>query len=153
MTDDGQLNQIMAIMDSAFDPHWREAWTRQQVASSLILPNTHVITVDADGNLTTQGAEAAGFVLARRAAGEEELLLVAVEPSKRRRGLGLKLLKLFIENAKQHGSEKIFLEMRDANPAEALYRRCGFTPIGRRKSYYRTLDGSPVDAITFARDV
>ena len=25
------LDHIMSVMDAAFDPHWREAWTRAQV--------------------------------------------------------------------------------------------------------------------------
>jgi ribosomal-protein-alanine N-acetyltransferase len=41
--------------------------------------------------------------------------------------------------------------MRANNPAESLYRACGFEPIGRRPAYYRTLDGAKLDAITFAR--
>ena len=49
------------------------------------------------------------------------------------------------------GAESIFLEMRANNPAETLYRECGFEPIGRRVDYYRTADGTPLDAITFAR--
>ena len=45
---------------------------------------------------------------------------------------------------------KIFLEMRANNPAEKLYRKMGFEPIGRRKNYYRTENGEQLDAITFA---
>jgi len=53
--------------------------------------------------------------------------------------------------ARDAGAERIFLEMRANNPAEHLYRECGFEPIGRRPDYYRTLDGTKLDAITFAR--
>ena len=45
----------------------------------------------------------------------------------------------------------MFLEMRDGNPAESLYRINGFTPIGRRPKYYRTSQGDRIDAITFSR--
>jgi ribosomal-protein-alanine N-acetyltransferase len=45
---------------------------------------------------------------------------------------------------------RLFLEMRDGNVAEALYRRHGFTSIARRRHYYRRGSHSPRDAITFA---
>lgn len=146
-----ELDQLMAVMEAAFDPHWREAWTRQQVANSLAMPHTYAILVDAAGGEVKHGNEAAGFILARRAPGEEELLLIGVRPDRRGRGLGRGLIESFAAHARKAGAERIFLEMRANNPAESLYRSCGFEPIGRRANYYRTLDGTPLDAITFAR--
>ncbi|MEX0341128.1 MAG: GNAT family N-acetyltransferase [Erythrobacter sp.] len=146
-----ELDQIMAVMEAAFDPHWREAWTRQQVANSLTMPHTYAILVDDQGNRVSGQSKAAGFVLARRAPGEEELLLIGVRPEARGNGLGEILIETFANLAIQAGAERIFLEMRANNPAQRLYRRCGFEPIGRRNAYYRTLDGAPLDAITFAR--
>lgn len=145
------LDQLMAVMEVAFDPHWREAWTRQQVANSLAMPHTYAIVVDATGKELSGNEEAAGFILARRAPGEEELLLIGVRPDQRGRGIGRQLIELFASIAKADGAERIFLEMRANNPAESLYRQCGFEPIGRRANYYRTLDNEHLDAITFAR--
>ena len=145
------LDQLMAVMEVAFDPHWREAWTRSQVANSLALPHTYALLVDADGRETDGDTEAAGFILARRVPGEEELLLIGVRPDQRGRGIGERLIETFAARARAAGAEQIFLEMRANNPAESLYRRCGFETIGRRRDYYRTLDGTHLDAITFAR--
>lgn len=145
-----ELDRLMEVMEAAFDPHWREAWTRQQVENSLAMPHTYAILLDADGRSIGPEAEAAGFVLARRAPGEEELLLVAVRPDLRRKGLGRNLLERFAESAKRNGAERIFLEMRANNPAQSLYLSFGFEPIGRRTNYYRTKDGERLDAITFA---
>ena len=146
-----ELDQIMSIMDASFEPHWREAWTRQQVENSLALPHTYAILIDEDGCSPPAKNTASGFILSRRAPGEEELLLIAVMPECRGRGLGRKLIDSFAEIARSQGAEQIFLEMRANNPAESLYRACGFAPIGRRRDYYRTLDGEALDAITFAR--
>ena len=146
-----EIDKLMAVMDAAFDPHWREAWTRTQVEGSLALPHTYAILCDADLASPGPGSEAAGFVLARRAPGEEELLLVAVRPELRGRGIGRHLLGAFVEQARVHGAENVFLEMRENNPAEALYRAAGFLPIGRRPAYYRTASGETLDAITFGR--
>lgn len=146
-----ELDQLMAVMEAAFDPHWREAWTRQQVENSLAMPHTYAILLDAEGEPIVGTNIAAGFILAKRAPGEEEMLLIGVRPELRGRGLGRKLIETFARLALDGGAESIFLEMRANNPAETLYRECGFEPIGRRVDYYRTADGTPLDAITFAR--
>lgn len=146
-----ELDQLMAVMEAAFDPHWREAWTRQQVANSLAMPHTYAILVDEAGRMIGGNSPAAGFILARRAPGEEELLLIGVHPDQRGKGLGRILIEAFAKRASDGGAERIFLEMRANNPAEKLYSSCGFEPIGRRRDYYRTLDGTHLDAITFAR--
>ena len=149
MIDD--LDRITAVMEAAFDPAFGEAWTRPQVEDALILPNTHYLLAGSDGRAPVQGAEAAGFVLSRGAADEEELLLLAVHPRHRGRGIGSALLERFIAEAGARGAVRLFLEMREGNPAESLYRRHGFANIGRRRAYYRRGSGAPLDAITFAR--
>lgn len=149
MTLERALDAVMAVMDTSFDPHWREAWSRAQVRDSLELPSTSLLLVDKDGRSITAGP-AVGFVLSRQALDEEELLLVAVQPNARGRGLGAALLYKYLAAARQRGIRNVFLEMRANNPAHSLYSRCGFRPIGTRPRYYCTMDGQPIDAITFA---
>ena len=147
------IDQVMRIMDRAFDPHWREAWNRAQIESSLALPHCYLLLADADGVAIDgdAGGVAAGFVLARRAPGEEELLLIAVDPDARKNGVGRALLEQFHRYARDNGAERVFLEMRENNPAERLYRDCGYEQIGLRKAYYRTLTGDRIDALTFGK--
>jgi ribosomal-protein-alanine N-acetyltransferase len=145
------IDRIMAVMESAFDPAFGEAWTRRQVSDALILPNTYYLLTNAEGDAPQDGQAAAGFVLSRGALDEEELLLIAVHPEHRGRGLGAALLKRFIAAAQARGAARLFLEMRDGNPADSLYRRAGFRPVGRRRSYYRGAAKGPLDAITYAR--
>jgi ribosomal-protein-alanine N-acetyltransferase len=149
MTDD--LDRIMAVMEAAFDPAFGEAWTRAQVGDALVLPHTHYLLAGADGGPPREDEDAAGFVLSRGAADEEELLLIAVDPRHRGRGVGAALLDRFIAAARARGAMRLFLEMREGNPAESLYRRHGFARVGRRRAYYRRGTGAPLDAITFAR--
>ena len=147
------VDRLMDVMEASFDPHYREAWTRRQVEDSLALPSTYMLLIGEDGNPPAEGIDAAGFVLARQAVDEIELLLIAVRPERRGKGLGRALLRQFFDNARERDAVKVFLEMRANNPAEKLYRAEGFTQIGQRRDYYRTITGHALDALTFGREV
>ena len=147
------LDAVMQVMDAAFDPAFGEAWTRKQVSDALTMPNTYLILADSAGNPPADPSLTAGFAMSRGAVGEEELLLFAVMPSARRRGVGLALLETLARQARERKVRRLFLEMRDGNPAEKLYRQYGFTVVGRRRGYYRKSRLGPIDAITFAKDL
>ncbi len=156
MKDD--IDCMMAIMAEAFDPHWGEAWTRRQITDSLSLPTIFYRLIGSDGTSPPLKEEVgppenfipAGFTLIRHISGEEELLLIAVHPAHRGRGLGRKLMELIEQDARSRGASQMFLEMRSNNPAEHLYLSCGYLPVGTRKDYYRLKDGNRLDAITFS---
>jgi ribosomal-protein-alanine N-acetyltransferase len=140
-------------MTAAFDPQFGEAWTRRQVSDSLVMRHTHYLLAGPAGVAPARDEPAVGFVLSRGAAGEEELLLIAVDPEHRGKGVGTALLKRLIDESARRGTERLFLEMRDGNPAERLYLAMGFVPVGRRRQYYRAARNGPLDAITYARDL
>ena len=144
------IDRIMTVMTAAFDPAFGEAWNRRQVEDALLLGNCHYLLIAADGATPSASEPAAGFCLSRHGFEEDELLLFAVDPKYRRRGLGTALLAKFAASAHARGAERLLLEMRQDNPAERLYRQFGFTPIGRRAGYYRTSSGARLDALTFA---
>lgn len=151
------LDRIMAVMEAAFDPAYGEAWNRRQVADALSMPSTRALVVDTDGALIAAneapGRAAAGFVLSRHVLDEEELLLIAVAPGCRDRGIGTILINHLFDAARTRGITRIYLEMRRGNPALHLYRKLGFEPIGERPNYYRMANGERVDAITFGRSI
>jgi [ribosomal protein S18]-alanine N-acetyltransferase len=144
------LDRIMQVMAAAFDPAFGEAWTRRQVADSLMLGHTSYELIGADAKTPSHGEPAAGFMLVRHGYEEDELLLIGVNPAMRRCGLGGRLLSQLAVASRQRGASRILLEMRRGNPAEALYRRHGFLQIGSRPEYYRTAGNQRLDAITFA---
>ncbi|HVG52476.1 MAG TPA: ribosomal protein S18-alanine N-acetyltransferase [Xanthobacteraceae bacterium] len=79
-----------------------------------------------------------GFILSRLAAGEAEILSIAVAASDRNRGLGRRLLDLHLRRLAGTGCRTVFLEVDENNePARKLYRRAGFHEVGRREGYYR----------------
>jgi ribosomal-protein-alanine N-acetyltransferase len=71
------------------------------------------------------------------AAGEAELLRIAVDPAHRGGGLGRTLLEACQRDLAARGIDHLFLEVRVANAsAIALYRSCGWKPCGLRRGYY-----------------
>ncbi|GAA5052371.1 hypothetical protein GCM10023208_13130 [Erythrobacter westpacificensis] len=151
MTD--ALDAIMAVMEGAFDPRFGEAWTRRQVADSLTLRNVFFTLIDPAGAQDVDPDRVTGFALTRQVLDEEEILLIAVLPQHRGKGVGKQLLQEVIDRARNRSVTRVFLEMRDGNPAEHLYRGFGFEKIGHRAGYYRGAVGGPLDAITFAKDI
>ena len=74
--------------------------------------------------------DARGFSLHRAISDEAELLLLAVAPDYRRRGIGRMLLDQFMDNARDRGASRVHLEVREGNPAVIMYRSAGFTSPG-----------------------
>ncbi|MBP1773890.1 MAG: ribosomal-protein-S18p-alanine acetyltransferase, partial [Holophagaceae bacterium] len=67
------------------------------------------------------------------AAGEAELLRIAVDPAHRGRGLGRTLLEACQRDLVGEGLTQLYLEVRVSNRAAIqLYRACGWEPCGRR---------------------
>jgi ribosomal-protein-alanine N-acetyltransferase len=157
MPSSAHIDRVMAVMEAAFDPAYGEAWNRRQITDALTMPATHILVVDADGSPIPdepdQVGAPAGFVLTRHVLDEEELLLIAVVPGCRRRGIGSVMIDHLFAAARARGVIRIYLEMRRGNPAIHLYRKLGFEPIGERRNYYRMANGERIDAITFGRSI
>ena len=95
-----------------------------------------------------------GFVLARLAAGEAEILTIAVARSHRREGLGWLLMDAVLRELLAARAEALFLEVDETNEAAiALYRRLGFREVGKRPRYYRNADGASSGALVMRRDL
>jgi ribosomal-protein-alanine N-acetyltransferase len=91
-----------------------------------------------------------GFILSRMAAGEGEILSIAIAKRQRGRGFARPLLDLHLRRLAGLGTRAVFLEVDENNvPARALYRRAGFRDVGRRRSYYQ----SGASALVLRRDL
>lgn len=88
-----------------------------------------------------------GFILTRTAAGEAEILTLAVDPVARRQGLGRRLVCAPV------AAEAVFLEVAADNEAAiALYRQAGFEQAGVRRAYY-SRPGGGVDALVLRKSL
>jgi ribosomal-protein-alanine N-acetyltransferase len=137
---------IMPIMSDAFDPRFGEAWTAAQCLSTLVLPDCQLL-------LAKDGNDICGFAITRWVFEHEELLMIGVAQNYQRQQIGQNLISEVINRGRIAGREKLFLEVRDGNPAYYFYVKAGFTPIGRRKNYYKSAEEISPDAITMGIDL
>jgi ribosomal-protein-alanine acetyltransferase len=105
-------------------------WPPESYASLAKSPGALVLVCEAN-------AQVIGFVAARQAADEAEILNIAVRHDFRRRGVASALLLGALETFRRSAIAGVFLDLRESNlPARTLYERYGFVLSGRRKSYY-----------------
>jgi ribosomal-protein-alanine N-acetyltransferase len=128
---------LAALHAAAFAP--AERWGADAIGLMLDLPGVFGLHIPG-----------AGFVLARVAADEAEILTLAVVPAARRRGHAGALLACAMAAAVLRGAAAMFLEVSEQNAAaRALYAAAGFAEAGRRRRYYP--DGA--DALVLRRDL
>ena len=122
---------------------FQRGWGEDEICRLMIEAN-----VVADR--AVKGGKLIGFILSRRAAGEAEILSVAVAPAWRGRGLARPLLDRHLRRLAGLGVAAVYLEVGEHNaPATRLYRRAGFREVGRRHGYY---DGGAT-ALVLRRDL
>lgn len=106
-------------------------WSRDQLIRSL--PDEgHIMlaALDADGTVM-------GYVGLMSVLDEGYIANVAVAEEFRRCGVGAALIGRLIERSKERELAFITLEVRESNAAaRSLYKKFGFTDVGRRKNYY-----------------
>jgi ribosomal-protein-alanine acetyltransferase len=120
-----QLTEI--LKDSPETVNWLPAKTPADaaVAGTLLLvsESRHGIT---------------GFLVARQAADEAEILNIAVRRANRRTGVATALLLCAVKELRAGNATRLFLEVRQSNaPAIAFYQKHGFRQVGKRPAYYR----------------
>ena len=92
-----------------------------------------------------------GFVVYRRAAAKVEILTIGVRLNRRRQGIARALLTALLARLDGATVEEIFLEVEgDNRAARALYKRFGFTKVGRRDRAQRRPE-STGDALVLKR--
>lgn len=144
--DRAALSDAMQVMERAFDPAFGEAWTLSQLGGVMTMPGTWLTRAAVD-------AAPLGFALVRSVLDECELLLLAVDPAWRGRGIGKTLIESCLLTARRRGITSMNLEVRAGNDAVRLYEKAGFEYVHRRPGYYRGKDGQLYDALSFRLDM
>jgi ribosomal-protein-alanine N-acetyltransferase len=136
--DSGDLSSVARLEADVYPQPWSlrvfQDELRAANRSYLVVEDEHgalvgyggLLVVDADAHITT----------------------LAVDPSARRRRLGTRVMLALVDEALSIGAEHLTLEVRMSNdPAQQLYARFGFAPVGLRKNYYQNEDALVMWAI------
>jgi ribosomal-protein-alanine N-acetyltransferase len=118
-------------------------WTPMRVLKSIRIRDrcTNVAVIHQGGNLL-------GFGIMRYDDCAAHLLLLAVHPARRRRGMASALVAWLEAVARTAGIEAIRVETRAGSAAaRAFYRALGYAEVGRLHGYYRGVE----DAVRFEK--
>ncbi len=139
--------EVLAALHGAAFADAARAWTANDFAELLAMPGAHAwIASTAAG-----GTDPVGFLLARLAGGECEIISLGTAPTHRRSGVAGQLLAQAVKLAADAGAP-LFLEVGADNLAAlALYRANRFDEVGRRPNYYER-GGARVDALVLRRE-
>lgn len=107
-----------------------DPWDDESFARLVTVQREHIRVAEVEGTVV-------GYWIGTRIDDEAELANLAVDPSRRRGGVGGQLLDHFLRQVGAHERTTVFLEVRASNVgAQELYTQRGFEPIHRRKGYY-----------------
>jgi len=119
------------------------SWTAGRVARAIADAETNVVIAELDG-------QRAGFGIMSYRDDDAHLVLLAVQPLARRRGVGRALVGWLERAALVAGIGHVMLEARSSNVgARAFYRHLGYSEVQRVPGYYSGREAS----IRLAKDL
>lgn len=134
---ESDIDEVVELEESVY-PH---PWSRGNFVDSLASGYQAWVLRDLQGQLL-------GYFLLMLIVDEAHLLNVAVSAELHGRGLGRFLLNQAVACARGMNMASVLLEVRPSNlRALDIYRRYGFSQIGRRKGYYPAANQQREDAI------
>jgi [ribosomal protein S18]-alanine N-acetyltransferase len=135
----------LAAIESIERLSYRTPWSRSMFAGELAKPSSVCLgACDADTGLLI------GYAIVSRYVDAWHVMNLAVDPTYRRRGVGMALLERLFEATAGDGRRGYTLEVRVSNTgAMRLYERAGFRARGIRRGYYTD---NREDAIIMWRD-
>lgn len=121
------LDDILQMEQQCFSVPWTHEQLMAQLSDFM-----HIFLAAEDENGRAVGYAGLMYVL-----DEGYISNVAVSPDRRREGIADMLLTELYERAKAKKLSFLTLEVRESNiPAQSLYKKHGYTEVGRRKAYY-----------------
>lgn len=129
-----QLQDLDTVLDIE-QRSFSTPWSRTMFLSELANTTTSRLLV---ARMDDDRQPLAGYVVYQVVVDEMHIVLVAVHPRWRRRGIARRLLQQAMQQARQEACQKATLEVRTSNTgAQLLYFQLGFAPVGTRPKYYR----------------
>lgn len=121
------LRKLLRIESAVFP----EPWSPQVFNSELALRKGRLYRAAWDGE------EMAGYIGFLIVDEEAHMTTIATAPAYQRSGVAITMIVDALRTLRAGGVKHISLEVAANNePAQSLYRRFGFVPVGVRKNYY-----------------
>jgi len=128
LTDEADLDAVVALEAASFT----NPWSREMLVRELEEPTAARVYV-----LRLPDAPVAAFCSCWVIGDELHVNTIAVDPARRRRGLGRALMEAVLAQVAEEGVTRATLEVRRSNlAAQRLYERLGFAVAGQRRNYY-----------------
>ena len=107
-------------------------WSHSLFLSELAMRGTRAYFV------ARVGREVVGYAGLLLTGEDGHVTTIAVDPAWHRHAIGTRLMLMLTREALARDARHLTLEVRMSNkPAQFLYRRFGFAPVGVRKNYYQ----------------
>lgn len=119
------IEALVDLEKLCFSEPWSEKSLRDQIGNPRAC---FLVAVEDDAVL--------GYGGMHIAADECYLDNIAVYRHHRNKGVGTAILGALVAEANRRSAAFVSLEVRQSNPAAALYRRLGFAEEGRRRNFY-----------------
>lgn len=138
-----KYEDILSVSELEKECFKGESWSFGTIATAFDNPAYEMVVAEEDGEILGYGCTCTAMENC-----DLENVLVAEEY--RRGGVGRAILNALLDNAKERGAEKVFLEVRVSNSAALmLYLSCGFKGVHARTRYYS--DGE--DCLVMVKDI
>jgi ribosomal-protein-alanine N-acetyltransferase len=121
-------------------------WSSSLFLSELALRSTRAYLV------ARVGRDVVGYAGLMMTLDDGHVTTIAVDPRWHRHKIGSRLLLVLAREGIRRGAASLTLEVRMTNkPAQDMYRRFGFVPVGVRKNYYQEVNEDAL--VMWAHDV
>ncbi|MDK1010618.1 MAG: ribosomal protein S18-alanine N-acetyltransferase [Actinomycetota bacterium] len=145
---------VAALEAEVFD----QPWSPRVFFDELAMDNREYIVVTS-GDSDTGDLGVIGYGGLLIVDDDAHITTLAVAPEERGRQIGKRLMLALVSRALTVGAKHLTLEVRMSNAsAQSLYESFGFSPVGRRKNYYKNEDAlvmwaTDIDAQDYAERI
>jgi [ribosomal protein S18]-alanine N-acetyltransferase len=124
------IEAVLAIEQQSFTMPWTDAMFRSELQHER---TPHMLVA----RVVQASSSIVGYVGYRVVLDEMHVILIAVAPAWRQRGIARQMICQAMDQARAAGCTRATLEVRVSNtPAQQLYYSLRFAPVGTRPKYY-----------------
>jgi len=124
------IEAVLAIEQKSFSMPWTDAMFRSELQNER---TSHMLVA----RVAPDDCSLVGYLGYRIVLDEMHVILIAVAPAWRQRGIARQMMHQAMDQARAAGCTRATLEVRVSNiPAQQLYYSLRFAPVGTRPKYY-----------------